>query len=54
MPTTRRSGASWSDVKAKLAEFDRAALLALVHDLYAAAKENHASLHTRFGLGATC
>jgi hypothetical protein len=51
MPTTKRSGASWSDVKAKLTELDRSALLALVHDLYAAGKENQAFLRTRFGLG---
>ena len=51
MPTTKRSGASWSDVKAQLSGFHRAALLALVHDLYAAGKENQAFLHTRFGLG---
>jgi hypothetical protein len=51
MPTTKRSSASWSDVKAKLTELDRSALLALVHDLYAAGKENQAFLHTRFGGG---
>ena len=50
MPTTKRTGASWSDVKAKLTELDRSALLALVHDLYAAGKENQAFLHTRFGV----
>lgn len=42
---------TWSDVKAKLADFDRAGLLALVQDLYAASKDNQAFLHTRFGLG---
>ena len=42
---------SWSDVKTKLAEFDRAGLLGLVQDLYAASKDNKAFLHTRFGLG---
>jgi hypothetical protein len=42
---------SWSDVKARLAEFDRAGLLGLVQDLYAASKDNQAFLHTRFGLG---
>ena len=51
MPRTKPSGASWSEVKARLVELDRAALLALVHDLYAAGKENQAFLHTRFGVG---
>ena len=42
---------SWVDVKTRLAEFDRTALLALVQDLYTASKDNQAFLHTRFGLG---
>lgn len=42
---------SWGDVKSKLADFDRAGLLGLVQDLYAANKENKAFLHARFGLG---
>ena len=42
---------TWSDVKAKLTEFDRAGLLGLVQDLYAADKGNQAFLHARFGLG---
>jgi hypothetical protein len=41
----------WSDVKAKLASFDRAGLLGLVQDLYAAHPANRTFLHTRFGLG---
>ena len=41
---------SWSDVKTKLADFDRAGLLGLVQDLYAARKDNKAFLHARFGL----
>jgi hypothetical protein len=41
----------WSDVKAKLANFDRAGLLGLVQDLYAAHPDNRTFLHTRFGLG---
>ena len=44
--------ATWSDVKAKLADFDRAARLTLVQDLYGASKGNQAFLHARFGLGA--
>jgi hypothetical protein len=43
---------SWTDVKAKLANFDRLGLLGLIQDLYAAHKDNQAFLHTRFGLGA--
>ncbi len=38
-------------MKANLAEFDRAGLLGLVQDLYAADKNNQAFLHARFGLG---
>jgi hypothetical protein len=41
----------WTDVKAKLASFDRAGLLGLVQDLYAAHTDNRTFLHTRFGLG---
>jgi hypothetical protein len=42
---------TWSDVKAKLADFDRAGLLDLVHDLYGASPENKMFLHTRFAKG---
>lgn len=42
---------TWSDVKAKLADFDRAGLVSLVQALYAASKDNQAFLHTRFSLG---
>lgn len=42
---------AWGDVKAKLAEFDRAGLLALVQDLYALNKTNQSFLHARFSLG---
>jgi hypothetical protein len=41
----------WTDVKAKLASFDRAGLLGLVQDLYAAHADNRTFLHTRLGLG---
>ena len=47
-----RSKPTWTDVKAKLASFDRIGLLGLVQDLYAAHKDNQAFLHARFGLGA--
>lgn len=42
---------SWSDVKTKLTDFDRAGLIGLVQDLYAASKDNKAFVHARFGLG---
>lgn len=42
---------TWSDVKTRLADFDRAGLLRLVQDLYAASKDNQAFLHARFALG---
>jgi hypothetical protein len=41
---------TWTDVKAKLADFDRAALLGLIQSLYAAHKDNQMFLHSRFGL----
>ena len=41
---------TWTDVKAKLADFDRAALLDLIHHLDAAHKDNQLFLHARFGL----
>lgn len=46
-----KSQPTWTDVKAKLADFDRAALLDLIHNLYAAHKDNQSFLHARFGLG---
>ena len=46
-----KSQPTWTDVKSKLAGFDRAGLLALVQDLYAAHKDNQAFLHARLGLG---
>ena len=42
---------TWTDVKAKLMNFDRAGLLDLIHDLYAAHKDNQSFLRARFGLG---
>ncbi len=49
--TTKKAEASWSDVKSRLAAFDRAGLLSLLQDLYAASKDNQAFLHARFALG---
>lgn len=48
---TKKNAPSWSDVKAKLTDFDRAGLLGLVQDLYAASKDNQAFLHARLGIG---
>jgi hypothetical protein len=48
---TKKRSPSWSDVKARLADFDRAGLIGLMQDLYAASKDNQAFLHARFGLG---
>lgn len=42
---------TWTDVKAKLGDFDRAGLVQLVADLYAFHKDNQAFMHARFGLG---
>ncbi len=47
----KKTTPSWSNVKAKLADFDRAGLMGLVQDLYTASKDNQAFLHTRFALG---
>ena len=41
---------AWTDIKAKLASFDRNGLLDLIHDLYAAHKDNRTFLHARFGV----
>jgi hypothetical protein len=46
-----RSQPTWTDVKAKLADFDRAALLGLIHSFYTVHKDNQAFIHARFGLG---
>ena len=45
-----KSEPTWTDVKAELADFDRAALLGLIQSLYATHKENQTFLHARFGL----
>lgn len=48
---SRKTKATWSSVKANLAELDREGLILLVRDLYADSKENQNFLHARFGLG---
>ena len=47
-----RSQPAWTDIKARLAGFDRRGLMGLIQDLYAAHKENRTFLHTRFGVGS--
>jgi hypothetical protein len=51
MVAKQASKPSWADIKARLSDFDRAGLLGLVHDLYAANKDNQTFLHARFRLG---
>lgn len=51
MPS-KKTATTWSDVKAKLIDFDCAGLLGLLQDLYAASKDNQAFLHARFALGS--
>src|SRR6476620_2741900 len=48
---TKKASPSWTDVKARLADYDRAGLLGLVQDLYAGSKDNQAFLHARLQLG---
>ena len=48
----KKAAPSWSDIKAKLTDFDRAGMLVLVQDLYIASKDNQAFLHARLGLAA--
>ena len=47
-----RSQPAWTDIKARLAGFDRRGLMGLIQDLYAAHKENRTFLHARFGVGS--
>lgn len=47
----KKGSPSWSDVKGRLTDLDRAGLVGLVQDLYAASKDNQTFLHARFGLG---
>ena len=47
-----KSQPTWTDVKTKLAGFDRAGLLDLIQNLYASQKDNQRFLHARFGLTA--
>ena len=42
---------TWSDVKTKIADLDRAGLIGLIQDLYAANKDIQIFLNSRFELG---
>src|SRR3954462_13700449 len=48
---TTRTKLGWSDVKVRLASFNRAELLALVQSLYTASRDNQPFLHARLDLG---
>jgi hypothetical protein len=47
----KQKDATWSDVKAGLALFDRAGLLGLMKDLYSLRPENRAFVAARLGIG---
>lgn len=48
---SKKAASTWSEMKAKLAGLDRAGLLGLIQDLYAASQDNRTFLQTRFGSG---
>ncbi len=50
-PKPKKTSPTWSDVKRKMAEFDRAGLLGTIQDLYAASEDTRAFLHARLSLG---
>jgi len=50
MKSLKTTRPTWSDVKAMLVGFDRAGLIGLIQDLYAASKDNQVFLHARFSL----
>ena len=50
-PKLTRIKPAWSDVKAKVDEFDEAGLIQLVAELYSFHKDNQSFLHARFSLG---
>jgi len=50
-PKRTRIKPTWSDVKAKVDEFDEAGLIQLVAELYSFHKDNQSFLHARFSLG---
>lgn len=48
---TKKSTASWADVKARLTDLDHAGWLCLLQELYAVSKDNQAFLHARLRIG---
>jgi hypothetical protein len=44
---SQKNAPNWSDVKVKLANFDRTGLIGLIQDLHAANKDNQAFLHVQ-------
>jgi hypothetical protein len=50
MTVPKTTKPSWNHVKRSLAGIDRAGLMGLIQDLYAASKDNQAFLHARFSL----
>ena len=51
MKRTSGKNPTWSDLRSRLADLDRPALLGLIQDLYASSSGNQAFLHARFALG---
>jgi len=49
--SAKKTTPSWTYVKAKLTDFDRAGLIGLVQDIYVASKDNQAFLHARLSIG---
>lgn len=48
---SKKAKPTWTELKKSLSGLDRAGLLGLIQDLYAADKNNKIFLNTRFGLG---
>lgn len=51
MSAVPKNKPTWKDLKLRLQELDRGALLELIQDLYAANKDTQVFLHARFSLG---
>ena len=47
----KKTKPTWSDVKTKIADLDRAGLISLIQDMYAANKDTQIFLNSRFELG---
>jgi len=51
MPIAKKKNPTWNDLKRAIGGLGRDALLTVLHDLYAASKDNRTFLHARFSLG---